>query len=349
MDKPTIIIAGAGVTLLIFFAVFKQCDGGETTKGNAPADSSIVKKVEPGPWAEGSERTAQAASPKSAQEIADSIAQAQEADSIAQGRKAKEEEARRKAEEEAGRKAKEQYDALTFAMPATPKGVPQQLLRNDFYISSFNSQTLCPNWVCWRLTDETAYGGVSRSGYTFEEDERVAEPYRVTTFDYINSGYDRGHMCPAGDNRWSAEAMAQCFLMTNMCPQTHALNAGDWEELESQCRTWAHDYGEIYIVCGPIYTTGKHKKIGRAHRVSVPEGFFKVVIRLGSHPHGIAFVYKNRDGSHPMADYVTTIDAVERTTGYNFFPTLSSARERAIESKASLNDWKGNDWSAPAW
>lgn len=222
---------------------------------------------------------------------------------------------------------------LRFAMPRSPKGMPEKILMNDAYVSSFNRETLLPNWVAWRLTAEHADGKVKRSGKQFTPDDRIDETYRVTTYDYMRSGYDRGHMCPAGDNKWSEEAMEQCFLMTNICPQDHGLNVGDWNEMEMQCRRWAQQYGEIYIVCGPILYKGRHKRIGKAHKVTVPEAFFKVVLCMKGKPWGAGFIYRNEDGNRPKGDYINTIDEVERITGLDFFPTLPDKTEQKVEAE----------------
>lgn len=229
--------------------------------------------------------------------------------------------------------------ALHFAMPTTPKGVPEQLLFNDAYVSSFNNQTLMPNWVAWRLIADHAEGSVQRKGVEFTPDDRVDERCRVTTYDYMRSGYDRGHMCPAADNKWSQRAMVQCFLLTNICPQDHGLNVGDWNEMENQCRRWAKQYGEIYIVSGPILYRSKHKRIGSQHKVTVPEAFFKVVLCLKGTPKGIGFIYRNTGGNRPKGDYVNSIDQVERITGLDFFPSLPDKTEKVVEAEANLNDW----------
>lgn len=222
---------------------------------------------------------------------------------------------------------------LRFAMPKTPAGVPEQILFNDAYVSSFNATTLMPNWVAWRLTADHASGTFQRKGQAFTPDDRVPEAQRVTTYDYMRSGYDRGHMCPAGDNKWSAEAMEQCFLLTNICPQNHGLNIGDWNEMENQCRRWAEEYGEIYVVCGPILYKGHHKTIGQEHRITVPDAFFKVVICLKGKPWGAGFIYKNTEGNRPKGDYQNTIDEVERITGLNFFPSLPKKLEKQVEGQ----------------
>lgn len=57
-------------------------------------------------------------------------------------------------------------------------------------------------------------------------------------------------MCPAADNKWDKQAMRESFYMTNICPQHHNLNRGDWKELEDDCRRWVEESGTIYIACG---------------------------------------------------------------------------------------------------
>lgn len=231
------------------------------------------------------------------------------------------------------------YTVPDSLLPLTKKGVPEQLLRRKAYVSSFNRTTLMPNWVAWKLTAAHTDGDIQRKGVKFHPDDDVPEPYRVTTYDYMQSGYDRGHMCPAADNRWDRRAMDECFLMTNMCPQNHGLNAGDWNEMEMQCRRWAKEYGEVYIVAGPILYRGKHATIGQEHRVTVPEAFFKVVLCLKGTPKAIGFIYRNTDGNRPKGDYVNSIDEVERITGYDFFHGLNKKVQDKVEKEADLGLW----------
>ena len=139
------------------------------------------------------------------------------------------------------------------------------------YTVSYNHDTRQPNWVAWSLTRAHASGKLKRGD--FEDDMDMPSP-KGTKADYYNSGYDRGHLCPAGDNKWNQKAMDECFLMTNMCPQTHALNAGIWNSIEQQCRTWAKKYGKVYIVCGPIFPNKQHRKLGK-NKVVVPRCFLQ--------------------------------------------------------------------------
>lgn len=236
------------------------------------------------------------------------------------------------AEEPAEERQGDYFGAVKVAAPLADRA--EQILHRVGYVASYNKDWRLPNWVGWILTADHTTGPYKRKGVSFQEDMEVPEP-RVTTFDYQRSGYDRGHMCPSGDNKWSRKAQEDCFLMTNICPQTHTLNAGDWNDLEQQCRRWAQKYEDIYIVAGPIVRKESRKRIGRA-KVVVPDAFFKVVLHTGAGAWGIGFVYENNDEHHSMSERATTIDEVEELTGINFFPTLAADLEKRVEGNKYL-------------
>ena len=226
-------------------------------------------------------------------------------------------------------------------IPAPQKGKKELILKRKNYTLSFNKNTNTPNWVAWRLDKKKLQERVSRKGYKFLPDPNLNQRQAVVTQDYARSGYDRGHMCPAGDSKWSGEAMKESFYMTNICPQHPNLNGGDWNELEEACRRWAAK-GPLYIVCGPIfYKKEKPEYIGKEHQIRVPEAFFKVIlagVEKGK-PRAIGFIYKNTAGNRPLDAYVNSIDQVERITGYDFFPNLPDKIEAEVEKKYNLNLW----------
>lgn len=104
------------------------------------------------------------------------------------------------------------------------------------------------------------------------------------------------------------------------------------------CRRWAEQYGDIYIVCGPILFQQEHETIG-PNKVTVPEAFFKVVLCLNGTPKGIAFICRNTDGSKAKDFYVNSISQVERITGITFFPTLPKDIAKSVKSNTDLNAW----------
>lgn len=225
--------------------------------------------------------------------------------------------------------------------PAPISDLNEVLLFKKQFIVSYSLKHLCPNYVCWSLTRERAESEECKRSDRFEEDIVISERSRVQTSDYSNSGYDRGHMCPAADNRNDADAMRQSFFMTNICPQSHSLNAGAWKELEEFCRSWASDYGTLYICCGPIFDKAKPKTIGnrKGIKISVPDRFFKVLLYMGREPKAIGFIYANERCTKDIRDYAVSVDEVEKITGLDFFHQLDDKTEKAVEGRCKPAEW----------
>ena len=228
-------------------------------------------------------------------------------------------------------------DFSTVGTVAPIKGMKEQLLKRTSYIVSYNANTRCPNWVAWRLTGSHTTGDVNRMGNAFHEND-VPTP-RATLTDYRKSGYSRGHLCPAGDNKWLQEAMYQTFLLTNVCPQNANLNSGVWNQIEMACRRWAEKYGEVYIITGPMFFRSSQPKFIGDNHVAVPDAFFKIILCLNDKPKAIGFICRNNDGNRKKDNYVNTLAQVERLTGLQFFPNLSPTIRAQIEHHADLNDW----------
>lgn len=226
---------------------------------------------------------------------------------------------------------------LQSKIVSLPASIPSIILRRKAYTTSYNSETHNPNWVAWHLTAEHVDGEIPRLRY-FIEDEQVPTP-RTTNEDYKGSGWSRGHMCPAGDNKWDEVAMRESNLLTNICPQHSSLNSGLWNVIERDCRKWAKRYENLYIVCGPVYLNRKHETIG-SNKVVVPEAFYKVILRLTPEPVAIGFVVRNNEGKKKKDQFVNSVDDVERITGFDFFSALPDDIENKVESQADINDWK---------
>ena len=222
-------------------------------------------------------------------------------------------------------------------MPSSLPNNNEQILIRKAYVTSYNIKTKIPNWVAWHLTSDHADGAIRRHN-AYYEDEDVPTP-RATNADYKGSGWSRGHMCPAGDNKWDETAMIESNLLTNMCPQHASLNSGLWNVIERDCRKWAVKYGDLYIVCGPILLKKEHKTIGK-NLITVPEAFFKVILRLSPEPAAIGFIVRNNEGKKKKDQFVNTVDEVERITGMDFFPSLPDEIENEVEANTNLNDWQ---------
>lgn len=227
-------------------------------------------------------------------------------------------------------------DSICYELPAVGKG--EMVIRHTGFRLSYNKTHNTPNWSAWCLTAEHTDGPVERSR-KFWADPSVPKAYRVDYYDYKGSGYDRGHMCPAGDMKWSEEAMHDCFYMSNMCPQAGSLNSGAWNKLEMKCREWARREGALYIVCGPVYDSKRrHEQIGIDHAIDVPEGFFKAVLSLRpGHEKAIGFYFYNDESRQSYKTATMTVDEVEELTGLDLFCALDDKLEAALESTNNLD------------
>lgn len=214
-----------------------------------------------------------------------------------------------------------------------------QILVSRAYMASYNKETKNPNWVSWKLISEHSDGMFSRNMEVFYEDERVPAP-RSTPEDYRGSGYDRGHMCPAADNRWNPVAMRESFVMTNICPQHKDMNQNTWNEIEQLCRIWSREYGAVYIVCGPIYLDTEIRRIGK-NKVAVPDFFFKVILRTGDEPTGIGFLCENSSDINREIVRLATIDEVETITGFTFFNHLPDTISARVKANCQIEKWRG--------
>ena len=226
---------------------------------------------------------------------------------------------------------------IELCMPAPLKTTPEIILRKKSYVVSYNQDTRMPNWVAWQLTAEHTDGELKRMN-NFHEEENCPSP-RATLQDYKGSGWSRGHMCPAGDNKWSRDAMYDSFSLVNVCPQDSKLNSGAWNSLEMDCRQWARQYGEVYIVCGPVLMKRQHETIG-PNKVVVPEAFFKVVLCMVGKPKAFGVVVRNNEGTKKRDLYYNSVDDVERLTGLDFFPSLPDDIEKVVEAEVNMDEWR---------
>lgn len=218
----------------------------------------------------------------------------------------------------------------------TAKGTPEQIVSYEGMTISYNPAKHVPNWVAWELTADETRGKEPRA-QNFQADESVAGC--ADPWDYSYSGYDRGHMAPASDMKWSRNAMKESFYMTNICPQVKSFNSGTWKRLEEKCRTWAQCDSAIVIIAGPVLTDSITESIGD-NRVAVPKRFFKIIASpYANPPRGIAFILNNGKNKGGLQEAAVSIDSVESLTGHDFLSSLPDDIERLVESQCRFPYW----------
>ncbi|MDG4716880.1 DNA/RNA non-specific endonuclease [Winogradskyella marincola] len=217
-----------------------------------------------------------------------------------------------------------------------PTSTTGQIVHHQNYSLSYSEPYEQAEWVAYELKSSHLSSTNHKRPY-FEIDNAVksgAAHWR----NYKQSGYDRGHLCPAGDRRFSKAAHDETFLTSNISPQEHQFNAGVWNRLEQKVRYWAKKYDGVFVVTGGILKDGL-KTIGE-ERVAVPNQFYKIVLDYtNGKPKVLAFLMNHNDSDMPLYKFVVSVDEVEKLTGIDFFPELDDAIENKIEASSSYKNW----------
>lgn len=213
----------------------------------------------------------------------------------------------------------------------------QEVIQRPNYSLSYNEDHELANWVSYQLGHPQLRGCVSRSN-SFKIDPLITTG-SSTPKDFEGSGYDRGHLLPAGDMKFNKEAMQDTFYMSNMAPQPANFNRGRWNALENLIRAWALKYNDLLIVTGPILKPNL-PVIGLDNKISVPFEYYKVILKkVGNSYEGIGFLMSTNVPFADLSAYTVSINQLEDYAGVDFFPFLSEDVEEEIENDMDLKDW----------
>lgn len=220
-----------------------------------------------------------------------------------------------------------------------PTSTTNQVVHHEGYSLSYSEPHEQAEWVAYELKKSHLSNANFKRPY-FEIDEAV-KTGAASWRNYKNSGYDRGHLCPAGDRSYSQSAYNETFLTSNISPQEHDFNSGVWNTLEQKVRYWASKYDGVFVVTGGVLK-GNMKTIGTEH-VAVPNQFYKVLIDNNSgKTKMIAFLMPHENSSKPLYEFVVSVDDIEKLTGIDFFPELEDSIENKLEASSSYKDWSFN-------
>lgn len=210
-----------------------------------------------------------------------------------------------------------------YSVAYQPTSTTNQIVEHKYYTLSYNEKFEQAEWVAYELKKEYLKNGNYKRPY-FIEDPKVTTG-SADWRNYKKSGYDKGHLCPAGDMEFSEEAYNDTFYTSNISPQKHDFNSGIWNRIEQKTRYWADKYNDIYVVTGGVLKDSD-KKIG-TEKVSVPKYFYKIVLAKSGKEHkAIAFLVPNEDSDKSIYDFVVPIETLEKMTGIDFFPNLKNLK-----------------------
>lgn len=192
----------------------------------------------------------------------------------------------------------------------------------DAFAILHSGESKTPVFVAERLNQESVANTNEPRTNQFFPDARLRSAERANLEDYKGSGFDRGHMAPAGDMT-TAQEMAQSFSLANMVPQAPEHNRGTWAKtVESATRKYAaRASGNVYIITGPIFfpSIALSPSIGPGH-VHVPQYIFKLVYDQSNNKAWVHW-HLNDDatrGSKPISYTELVI-----RTGIDFLPGIN--------------------------
>ena len=206
-------------------------------------------------------------------------------------------------------------------------------------------------WVAHAILPDVVAGAVSRTndfrpdtlvttGSAEEADYFLKFLKPDSSYKYDGFGYDRGHLAPSADFRWSAKALSESYLYSNMSPQVDSFNRGIWGDLEDKLRAYIYQHpgSTLYVVTGPVLENNLPKIERGVHQVAIPKLFWKVVLDYDA-KKSIGFVIPNAGSNAPLETFSVSVDSVERLTGLDVFPNLDDQLAARIESQRQNADW----------
>lgn len=230
-------------------------------------------------------------------------------------------------------------DLQQWGLPKLEPG--EEVIVHPGHMLVYSEKHEVPKWTAHIATPDLITGNLARID-SFLPDPLVKSGTAVTA-DYWNSGYDRGHMVPSADMRWTFEALKGTYYYSNIAPQVPELNRGTWAELEDWGRRYVNfSKRRVFIVTGPVLRDGlpTMQKADRKNEVSIPELYWKVIADIDAQPpQAIAFVMRNAKQEYPPISYAVSVDSVETLTGLDFFPALDDATEALIEAMREPKAW----------
>ena len=241
------------------------------------------------------------------------------------------------------------YDLEKIGLPQLEQGDIE--VKHSAYILGFVPKYKMARWVAHIIIPDVLTGVVFRTndfredssiatGSAVEADYFVKELLEDSTYKYDGFGFDRGHLAPSADFRWSKKALSESYLYSNMSPQLAEFNRGSWGDLEDQIRGYMYRNPgtQLYMLTGPFMGDTLSKIERGKHKLIIPKRFWKVALDL-KNKKAIGFIMPNTFITKPKKSLAVPVNEIQKQTGLNFFSHLPEAEQEELESQLKPNDW----------
>ena len=242
-------------------------------------------------------------------------------------------------------------DIVRVGLPGIKDG--EEVVVHSAMSLVYSEQHEQAKWVSHIITADIITGKVARSN-NFRVDPLVKtgsaseKDYFLKTkklkpkkgYIYDGFGYDRGHLAPSADFRWSKKALSESYFYSNMSPQLADFNRKKWAKLEGVLRSYLSTHGEtqLYVVTGPLLNDSLPVIERGINKVSIPKYYYKVALDL-KNQKAIGFIMPNEKIDYPVSSYAVTINEVEEVTGINFFYQVEDSLENELEKQKDIAVW----------
>jgi len=239
---------------------------------------------------------------------------------------------------------------IEFGLPELKDG--EELICHSAFCLVYDEEHEMAKWTAHIVSRDIVTGGINRTndfrtdsliktGSAEEADYFLKEEKDDGTIKYDGFGYDRGHLAPSADFRWSAIALSESYYYSNMSPQLPAFNRELWADIESFVREYVYNNPnqDLFVVTAPVLKDDLPKQVRSKNNISIPEYYYKIVVDL-QNSKGIAFLVSQNNLDYPIESYVVTIDSIEKITGINYYPKISSDEEILIENRSDISLWR---------
>ena len=235
--------------------------------------------------------------------------------------------------------SKNEKGSPSISFDFLPTSTTNQIIKHDYYTLSYSEKHEQAEWVAYELKKSYVRNSNFKRPY-FIEDSKV-KTGSADWRNYKKSGYDKGHLCPAGDMEFAINAYNDTFFTSNISPQIHDFNGGIWNRLEQKTRYWATKYDGVYVITGGVLQSSL-QTIGK-EKVSVPNYFYKILLDNSNGQYKtIAFLVPSKKSNKPLYDFVVSVDRIEKMTGIDFFPKLNDKTENSLEKSSDYKSWSFN-------
>jgi len=224
------------------------------------------------------------------------------------------------------------------------------LISHPGFVLAYDEEHEQAKWVAHIILKDIQSGSEGRTnkfmvdpliktGSAVDEDYFTKTPKPEGGYSYKGYGFDRGHLAPSADFKWSRSALAASYYYSNMSPQRPALNRGKWARLEGFLRDIVQQHNaDVFVVTGPFLYAGMPKVAQSVNQMSLPERYWKVAYNPKTRS-AIGFIMPNDQCSEPVEWYAVPVDSIEKATGFDFFKNLPDTLENRIEKRVILAPW----------